>query len=507
MLLFEALLFPTSFHHPSHKECSVAQPGSSERPLRVAIVGAGPSGFYAAGALLKAPGISVSIDLIERLVAPHGLVRYGVAPDHQNIKSVSKVYDRITTEPNVRYFGNVEFGKELTLADLRHHYDQIIFATGAQADRRLGIPGEDLPNSMSATEFVAWYNGHPDYAHLDPDLSCESVVVVGVGNVAMDVARILAKTIDELNRTDIADSAIDDLAPSKVRDIHVLSRRGPAQVKFTNAEIREFGHLEAAVPVVDERELYIDKTSSKSIEGDTSAQKNIDFLRVYAEMDPQSKPRRVHFRFLLSPVEIIAGADGKIAAVRCERNKLVPTDDGDLKAVGTGEFETIPAGMVLRSVGYKGTPLPDVPYNSRSGTIQNVDGRVTGDDGQPIPGLYVVGWAKRGPTGVIGTNKPDAQETVNEMIADLPALTPAPEPDPDAIVRLIAERAERVVSLADWEQINAAELNAGKAQGRPRVKIVDKADMLKVLAPAVPAPPKVKLEAVTVQPAGDIHVE
>jgi len=471
----------------------VTQPGSSQRPLRVAIVGAGPSGFYAAGALLKEPGLSVSVDFFERLIAPHGLVRYGVAPDHQNIKSVSKVYDRTAAEASVRYFGNVEFGKDITLDDLRRHYDQIIFAIGAQSDRRLGIPGEDLPNSLSATEFVAWYNGHPDYANLNPDLSCESVVVVGVGNVAMDVARILAKTVDELNKTDISDAALEHLATSKVKSIYVLSRRGPAQVKFTNAEIREFGHLEAADPIVNAQELEIDDVSSKAIEEDTAAQKNIDYMRAYAEIGSRGKPRQVHFRFLISPVEIIGGDDGRIAAVRCERNKLVPTDDGDMKAVGTGEYETLPAGMILRSVGYKGTPLPGVPYNSRSGTIPNVDGRVIGDDKQPVSGLYVVGWAKRGPTGVIGTNKPDAQETVNQMIADIPALTPAPEPDPDAIVRLLHARCERVVSSADWETINAAELSAGKAQGRPRVKLVSRLDMLHLLEPAAKEAPKVEL--------------
>ncbi|MGL4650860.1 MAG: FAD-dependent oxidoreductase [Caldilineaceae bacterium] len=484
----------------------MSQPGSSERPLRVAIVGAGPSGFYAAGALLKEAGLSVAIDFFERLVAPHGLVRYGVAPDHQNIKSVSKVYDRTAAEATVRYFGNVEFGKDVTLEDLRRHYDQVIFAVGAQADRRLGIPGEDLPNSLSATEFVAWYNGHPDYADLNPDLSCESVVVVGVGNVAMDVARVLAKTVDELNRTDISDAALEALAASKVRDIYVLSRRGPAQVKFTNAEIREFGHLAAADAIVEERELYIDKTSSKSIEGDTAAQKNIDYLRAYAEIGSRGKPRHVYFRFLISPVEIVAGADGRIAGVRCERNKLVPTDDGDLKAVGTGEFETLPAGMVLRSVGYKGAPLPGVPYNSRAGTITNVDGRVVDTDGKPIPGLYVVGWAKRGPTGVIGTNKPDAMETVNEMIADLATLSPAPEPDPDAIQRLFAQRNERVVSSADWETINAAEVSAGKAQGRPRVKIVAKLDMLKMLEPAAEGAPKLQFAPAPAGPHGDMNV-
>lgn len=457
--------------------------GSTERPLRVAIIGAGPSGFYAAGSLIKDASLNVSVDMFDRLIAPHGLVRYGVAPDHQNIKSVSKIYERTAADPKVRYFGNVEYGKDITMDDLRAHYDQIIWAVGAQSDRRLGIPGEDLPNSMSATEFVAWYNGHPDYKELQPDLTCKGVVVVGVGNVAMDVARILAKSMDELNGTDIADHALEALSHSQVEDIYILARRGPAQVKFTNAEIRELGHLAIADAIVIEKELYLDRISSKSIEGDTAAQKNIDYMHAYAQMGATGKPRRIHFRFLISPVEIIAGADGKIAGVRCEKNQLVPTDSGDTKAVGTGEFETIAAGMVLRSVGYKGLPLPNVPTDSRSGIILNRDGRVVDATGAIVPGMYVVGWAKRGPTGVIGTNKPDAVETVNEMLADVETTFPAPEPDPDAIVRKLQERGVQYVTEKDWLVIDAIEIQRGKAQNRPRSKIVSRAEMLELLQP------------------------
>lgn len=470
----------------------MTQLGSPERPLRVAVIGAGPSGFYATASLVKEAGLHVSVDIFERLVAPHGLVRYGVAPDHQNIKSVSKVYDRTAADPNVRYFGNVEYGKDITMADLRRHYDQIVLAVGAQADRRLNIPGEDLPNSFSATEFVAWYNGHPDYASFDPDLSVESAIVVGVGNVAMDVARILAKSVDELKDTDIADHALEDLAHSKVKDIYILARRGPAQVKFTNAEVREFGHLQVADAIVLENELYIDRASSKSIENDVAAQKNIDYLRAYTEMGHSGKARRVHFRFQISPVEILAGEDGRISAVRCERNKLVADEKGEIRAVGTGVFETIPAGMVMRSVGYMSVALPDVPFNQRRGTIPNQDGRVVDDSGAVIPGLYVVGWAKRGPTGVIGTNKPDALETVNEMVEDIGKTTPAPEPNPDAIVRLLAERNVRYVSEEEWERIGRAEVERGKAQSRPRVKLVSKEEMLGVLEPEAEAVAKLQ---------------
>ena len=466
------------------------QLGSAGRPLRVAIVGAGPSAFYAAGALVKSEEINAGVDFFERLIAPHGLVRYGVAPDHQNIKSVSKVYERTTAEAKVRYFGNVEFGKDITLDDLLAHYDQVIFAVGAQSDRQLGIPGEELPNSLSATEFVAWYNGHPDYEHLDPDLTCASAVVVGVGNVAMDVARILAKSVGELMGTDIADHALDRLAASKIKDIYILARRGPAQVKFTNAEIREFGHLQIADPIVAEEELTLDPDSAKSIVEDTAAQKNIDYMHAYTEMGDRGKQRRVHFRFLISPVAILAGPDGKIQAVRCERNKLVRTASGDMKAVGTGVFETIPAGMVLRSVGYRSVPLPGVPFNRQSGAFPNRQGRIVDEQGNAVPRLYVVGWAKRGPTGVIGTNKPDAVDTVQQMIADARDQTPAPDPDPQAIVRLLRERGVNYVTDQEWNTINDAELRAGKAQGRPRVKLVSREAMLSLLRPAAPAAEK-----------------
>jgi ferredoxin--NADP+ reductase len=454
-----------------------------ERPLRAAVIGAGPSGFYAAAALLKEAGAAVTVDMFDRLVAPNGLVRYGVAPDHQNIKAVAKTYDRTAADPNFRYFGNVEFGKHLTHEDLCRHYDVIFYATGAQSDRRLNVPGEDLPNSLSATEFVAWYNGHPDFADLNPDLSCAAAVVVGVGNVAMDVARILAKSVDELQATDITDYALTALAASQIKDVYVIARRGPAQVKFTNAEIREFGHLEIAEPIVLDSELRLDRASSASIEGDTSMQKNLDYLRAYAEIGDIGKPRRVHFRFLLSPVEIV-GENGKIAAVKLEKNQLRAVAGGDITASGTGVYETIPAGMVLRSVGYKGEPLPGVPYDARKGTIPNELGRIIDPTSDRVAaGEYVVGWAKRGPTGVIGTNKPDAIESVNSMFEDLRQgkLSGCAEPDPQAIVDLLQAHGVRYVNADEWRRIDGAEVAAGKATGRPRVKFVRAAEMLQVL--------------------------
>lgn len=456
---------------------------TTERPLRAAVIGAGPSGFYAAAALLKEEGSTVSVDMFDRLVAPHGLVRYGVAPDHQNIKAVAKTYDRTAADPNFRYFGNVEFGKQITHEEMRRHYDVIVYATGAQSDRKLNVPGEELPNSLSATEFVAWYNGHPDFADLDPDLSCTAAIVVGIGNVAMDVARILAKSVDELKGTDISTHALEALAQSKIKDIYIVARRGPAQVKFTSAEIREFGHLAVADTIVLDQELRLDRASSASIDGDTGMQKNLDYLRAYVEIGDTGKERHVHFRFLLSPVEII-GAEGKIVAVKMEKNQLRAVAGGDITASGTGEYETIPAGMILRSVGYKGAPLPGVPFDVRKGTIPNELGRIVDPaSDRVVAGEYVVGWAKRGPTGVIGTNKPDAIESINSMFEDLRKgkLAGCAEPDPAAIVALLAERGVRYVNADEWRKIDSAEVAAGKEAGKPRVKFVTAAEMLKVL--------------------------
>jgi ferredoxin--NADP+ reductase len=456
--------------------------GSAERPLRAAVIGAGPSGFYAAAALLK-ENITVSVDLFDRLIAPHGLVRYGVAPDHQNIKAVAKTYDRTAADAAFRYFGNVEIGKDISHAELKRHYDVIFYTTGAQSDRRLGIPGEDLPNSMSATEFVAWYNGHPDYQELQVDLRCKAAIVVGVGNVAMDVARILAKSQAELAETDIAEHALAALATSNIEDIYIVARRGPAQVKFTNAEIREMGHLELADAIVLDNELRLDRASSAAIKDDTGMQKNLDYLRAYAEIGATGKPRRVHFRFLLSPVEII-GEEGKIVAVKMEKNELRASVSGDIKASGAGQYETIPAGMILRSVGYKGVPLDGVPFDRRNGVIPNEVGRVIDlDTGKVMTGEYVAGWIKRGPTGVIGTNKPDAIESVNSMLEDLQKgkISPALEPSLDAIPTLLAERSVRYVTKDDWKLIDAKEVAEGKAKGKPRLKIVEREAMLGVL--------------------------
>jgi ferredoxin--NADP+ reductase len=459
-------------------------PGTQTSPIRVAIVGSGPSAFYAADALQKHKELVIEIDMYERLPTPFGLVRGGVAPDHDKIKSVTKVYDRIAANPNFRFYGNVEFGKDITQADLAAHYHQIIYATGAQTDKRMDIPGEDLPGSHAATEFVGWYNGHPDYHDLSFDLSQERAVVIGNGNVAMDVIRILARTPDELYPTDIADYALEALRYSRVREIYVLGRRGPAQAAYTNPEIKELGELADAEVIVSEDDATLDPLSRAYLDAnrDPVAEKNVQILAGYAQQPPQGKPRKIYMRFLVSPVELI-GTD-HVEAIKIVKNELVEKD-GALRPRPTGQYETIPVGLVFRSIGYSGVALPGVVFDERSGTIPNQAGRVTDPaTSQAITGEYVAGWIKRGPSGVIGTNKPDAYETVNAMVEDAASgrtLTPA-APLPADMERLLAERRPDYVTFADWQVLDQIELAQGSALGRSRLKFTRVADMLAALA-------------------------
>ncbi|NOZ70425.1 MAG: FAD-dependent oxidoreductase [Chloroflexi bacterium] len=461
--------------------------GSADRPLRIAIIGAGPSGFYAAQALLKQKDYAVSIDLIDHLPAPYGLVRYGVAPDHQKIKAVTRVYDRIAEDPRLRFFGNVTLSHDISHEDLKAHYDQIIYAVGAQTDKRLNIPGEDLSGSHPATEFVAWYNGHPDFADHSFDLSCESAAVIGVGNVAMDVARILALSADELERSDIADHALVALRDSHIKDIYVIARRGPAQVKFTNPELRELAELEVTDIIIDPAELELDEYSKAAIANDREKQANLEIMRHYAQIGDTHRPKNIHFWFLRSPVEIYGDEQGKVIRVKLERNELRPTETGYLASHGIGEYEYLDVGMIMRSIGYRGQPIPGVPFHERWGIISNKDGRVCEyESGEIVPAEYVVGWAKRGPTGVIGTNKPDAVATVKLMLEDVPTVVPVPDDqaDPEAIVSLLKERNIRYVTWEEWKLIDALEVAAGKRRGRPRVKFVRVADMLAAIEAA-----------------------
>lgn len=453
--------------------------GSSSRPLRVAIVGAGPSGFYAAGALLQQKEIHVSIDIFDRLPTPYGLVRYGVAPDHQKIKSVTKVYERTVRDSRVRYFGNVGLGEEISHDELKSHYDQIIYATGASSDNQLDIPGEELAGSFSATEFVAWYNGHPDFTDRDFDLSVESVAVIGVGNVAMDVTRILAKSYAELAETDIADYALEKLRTSRVKQIHVVARRGPAQAKFTNPEIKELGELAEADVIINPDDLVLDDSSAASLESDRTAARNLETMQALAERGATGKSRQIHFHFLRSPVELTG--DDAVQSMRMEVNELHPMETGYIACDGIGQFETLDVGLVFRSIGYRSLPIPGVPFYEKWGLIPNEKGRVTAaHKGEVVPGEYVVGWAKRGPTGVIGTNKPDAVETVHLMLEDVPTLIPTPDvtANPQAIVALLKARGADYFSFEDWLKLEAIEDERGKAAGRPRVKFTSEAEML-----------------------------
>ncbi|NJN15390.1 MAG: FAD-dependent oxidoreductase [Oscillochloris sp.] len=455
--------------------------GTADRPLHVAIVGAGPAGFYAAEALIKQKELVCRIDFINRLPTPYGLVREGVAPDHQSIKAVTRVYDKLAAAANIRYFGNVTFGKDLLHADLKRHYDAIIYAVGAQSDRKMGIPGEDMAGSLPATVFVGWYNGHPDYRDLEFDLSHERVLVVGNGNVAMDVTRILVSDPDELAKSDIADHALAGLRASKVREVVLLGRRGPVQAAFTTPELKEFGELAGVDVIVDPADLELDPQSATAMADDKIATRNVELLRNYAERGASGAPRRIVMRFLVSPVEVL-GSDDKLGAVKIERNRLVQSDDGSMRPRGSGEFETLECGMILRSVGYRGVPLPNVPFNEASGTIPNVAGRVTTQrGGEVVPGEYVVGWAKRGPSGVIGTNKPDAAATVQSLLADLSELAGAEAPDPDAIPALLRTRQVPYVSYGDWKILDTHETSCGGEQGRPRVKVTRVAEMLEII--------------------------
>jgi ferredoxin--NADP+ reductase len=451
--------------------------GSPERPLRVAIVGAGPSGFYTAAALLAAKDLAVAIDLVDRLPTPYGLVRYGVAPDHPKIKEVVRVFERLGLDPRVRYLGNVEYGRDLELADLRRHYDQVVFAVGGQSDRRLSVPGEELANSLSSTAFVAWYSRHPDFLDLAVDLDVEAAAVVGLGNVAIDVARVLVRDPDELARTDISDDALAALRTSRIRDVYLLVRRGPVQAKCSPAELKELAQLAGVDLVVEPRQLELDAASTEELAGDTQAQKNLEILRAAAARGTTGARRRIHLRFLVSPAEVV-GAGGRVAALRLERNRLV-SGRGGLAAEGTGEIETLPVGLVVRAVGYRSLPLPKLPFDERGGIVPNTAGRVVDPaSGTPLPGLYVAGWVKRGPTGLIGSNKPDGAETAAAMLADLATTAPASEPSPAAVDATLAARGARAVDFDGWQRLDRFECARGQAAGRPRVKVGPVAEML-----------------------------
>jgi len=431
---------------------------------RVAVVGSGPAGFYAAGALLASEEPEVAVDLIDRLPTPWGLVRLGVAPDHPNIKAVSRAFEKIARHDRFRFFGNVELGRDVTHDELAERYHAVVYAVGAQTDRQLGIPGEELPGSWPATAFVAWYNGHPDFQGLEFDLSHERAVVIGNGNVALDVARMLALTPEELAPTDTTDAAIDAINAAGVREILVVGRRGPVQAAWTPVEVGELGELAGADVLVERGDLELDPASAAELEAaPPTVRRNVDHLREYAEREPAGKPRAIRLRFFRSPVAILG--DGRVEAIQLVRNELV-----DGRAIPTGETETIECGIVFRSVGYRGVPLPGVPFEDGSGTMPNAGGRVLGADGEPVPGVYCAGWIKRGPSGVIGTNKKDASETVELLLEDARAGL-LPDASAEDLELLLAGRGGAHVLYAGWEAIDADERGRGEPLGRPRVKL------------------------------------
>ena len=448
------------------------------RPYHVAIVGSGPSGFFAAASLLKAADASedldVAVDMIEMLPTPWGLVRSGVAPDHPKIKSISKQFEKTAEDPRFRVFGNVVVCEHVESSELAKRYDAVIYAVGAQSDRALNIPGENLPGSIAAVDFVGWYNAHPNFEHATPDLSGRRAVVVGNGNVALDVARILVTDPDVLALTDIADHALESLRPCGVDEVVIIGRRGPLQTAFTTLELRELADLEGVDVIVDPAQLEGITDDDAAAAGKTTKQ-NIKVLRDYAARAPRPGHRRIVFRFFTSPIEI--SGDETVERIVLGRNELVADADGRLVARDTGEREELPAQLVVRSVGYRGVPTPGLPFDERSATIPNTDGRVEGSRNE-----YVVGWIKRGPTGVIGTNKKDSQDTVDTLLADLAGndLADFPEDYADKLADWLASRQPKLVTSAHWLVIDRHEREAGESHGRPRVKLPSLAELLRI---------------------------
>ncbi len=460
-------------------------PGQNQ-PLRVAIVGSGPAACYAADDLLTNVLGTVEIEMFDRLPTPWGLVRAGVAPDHQRTKTVTDFFQNAAAKPALQFHLNVEIGKHLSHQELMSHHHAVIYAVGALRDRRLGVPGEDLPGSHAATEFVAWYNGHPDYADLEFDLSGERAVVVGNGNVALDVARILVSDPDKLAGTDIADHALQTLRHSRIREVVVLGRRGPVQAAYTTPELLALGALEGVDVVVDPQDLILDEHSRSSLEDpevEPATVLKTEIAREYSTRVPDPTRKRIVLRYLASPTALL-GTD-HVEAIEIAHNELYRGADGSLKARPTDRTEALQTGLVLRSIGYRGAGVPGVPFDETTGTIPHRDGRVIDPQtGEALPGVYTTGWIKRGPSGVIGTNKKCAQETVKVLLEDFLSGTlegPAPARNRKQLNAIVAERQPDVVDYRGWRAIDAAERELGRAHGRPRIKITDVKEMLEVV--------------------------
>lgn len=452
---------------------------SSNERIHVAIVGSGPSGFYAAEALMRS-GLPVRVDMFERLPTPYGLVRSGVAPDHQKLKQPMQVFERIARTPEFSFLGNVTIGVDVSIEELRAAYHAIIFACGAQNDRRMDIPGEDLAGSHTATEFVGWYNGHPDYRDRQFDLQQEVVAIIGQGNVAVDVCRILTRPVDELRKSDIAEHALDALSRSRVREVHLIGRRGPAQAKFTAKELRELVGLTGAVATVDPEQLRLSPVCEAELASNTNviAQKNLEIFRSIEKNTSQDDLRRIHFRFLSSPVAVHGGERVEKLSLVGNRLNGEPFRQG---AIATGKIEELACGLVFRSIGYKGVPIPGLPFDPVKGVLPNTSGRIV-DGESALPGLYVTGWLKRGPSGIIGTNRADSLETVEALLADLSGKGSKYAPGLEGVMPILDRRCGKVVYLSDWLSIDAAETARGVGRGKPREKFTRVEEMLSVVS-------------------------
>ena len=444
-------------------------------PLRVAIVGAGPAGIYAADILAKS-GLPVTIDLLERLPTPFGLVRYGVAPDHPRIKQIIIALHKILERGDIRLLGNVDFGTDVTLAELRHFYDAVVISTGAIRDAALGIPGIDLPGSVGAADFVSWYDGHPDVPDTWP-LDARQVAVVGAGNVALDVARMLAKHADDLMTTEIPDHVYKTMASNPVTDVHVFARRGPAQAKFSTLELRDLGKLRDVDVIVYPEDFEFDAGSMAAIHSSNQTKQVVKTLTDWTLREPSelTASRRIHLHFLQRPVAVLG--EDRVVGLRTERTVLT----GDGSVAGTGQMRDWDVQAVYRAVGYFGSPLPGLPFDEVTGVIPNREGRVIDADGEQVPGVYATGWIKRGPVGLIGHTKSDATETIRNLVADVDGLELAPERDPGAVATFLAERGVVPVEWAGWTLLDAHERALGAPQGRERIKVVPRAEMLAIM--------------------------
>ncbi len=454
--------------------------GTTERPLRVAIIGSGPSGFYAVDALYKSD-LEVNVDMYDRLATPYGLLRGGVAPDHQQMKTLERYYERIATKnTSFSFYGNVQIGRDLTINELKEHYDAIICACGAETDRKLNIPGESLPGSHTATEFVGWYNGHPDYQHLSFDLSQKEVAIIGQGNVAIDVARILGKTIQELSTSDITQHALDELDKSQVETIHLIGRRGPVQAAFTQLEIKELGELDDCDVQISETDLQLNPESQEELDDpkNNKARKNMAILEAFSNRPKQNKRKTIVIHFFKSPTEI--KGDNTVTGLTLETNKL-QGEAGQQKARGTGQTSPLPCQLIFRSVGYRGIPMPGLPFDDKKGILPNENGRLINEDNTPMIGVYAVGWIKRGPSGVLGSNKPDSTDTVKTLFSDLQSLTPCKTPSTQPLLDKLDDKEIPVVTFDDWKQIDNEEKQRGEKTGKPREKFTSSKEILSFL--------------------------